>query len=301
MSGVAQYAVSQSGSLVYVPRDETRLDRRLFEVDLEGKARALGHEPRAFQEISVCGDRLAVSIVGRAGFDVWIGRVAGGALTQLTHTGSAMDPAWRPGCVELAYSSGNELYLHRADGSAPPVRLQQTTLVQGPTSWSPDGTRLVYVEVSPETRFDLWALTVADQKRQLLVTSPAVDANGRVSPVGQWLAYQSMEPQRYEVFVRPLSATGGRVQVSPAGGSEPAWSPDGRTLYYLYDRTVFSVEFDAATGTPKSMPKQLFHRAELSAYTVLPNGNFLVADRIREHMPITTLNLVVNWANEVAR
>ena len=301
MTGIAQYAVSQSGSLVYVPRDETRLDRRLFEVDLEGKARALGHEPRAFQEISVCEDRLAVSIVGRAGFDVWIGRVAGGALTQLTHTGSAMDPAWRPGCVELAYSSGNELYLHRADGSTPPVRLQQTSLVQGPTSWSPDGKRLVYVEVTPETRFDLWTLTVADRQRELLVKSPAVDSSGRVSPNGQWLAYQSMEPQRYEVFVRPFSSTGGRVQVSPAGGFEPAWSADGRTLYYLFDRTLFSVQFDAVTGTPSSIAKPLFRRPELSAYTPLPNGNFLVADRIREHQPITTLNLVVNWANEVNR
>ena len=299
MTGIAQYAVSQSGSLVYVPRDETRLDRRLFEVDLEGKARPLGHEPRAFQEISVCEDRLAVSIVGRAGFDVWTGRVAGGALTQLTHTGSAMDPVWRPGCVELAYSSGNELYLHRADGSAPAVRLQETTLVQGPTSWSPDGKRLVYVEVTPETRFDLWTLTVANGRQELLVKSPAIDAYGRVSPTGQWLAYQSMEPQRYEVFVRPFSTTGGRVQVSPAGGVEPVWSADGRTLYYLHDRTVFSVPFDAVTGTPSSMPKALFRRPELSVFTLLPNGHFLVADRIREHTPITTLNVVVNWASEV--
>ena len=299
MTGVAQYAVSETGSLIYVPRDETRQDRRLFEVDLDGKARPLGHEPRAFQEISVCGDRLAVSIVGRAGFDVWIGRVAGGALTQLTHTGSAMDPVWRPGCAELAYSSGNELYLHRADGSAPAVRLQETSFVQGPTSWTPDGKRLVYVEVTPETRFDIWTLTLADRQSELLVTSPAVDGYGRVSPTGRWLAYQSMGPQRYEVFVRPFNATGGRVQISPAGGSEPAWSADGRTLYYLHDRTVFSLDFDPVTGTAGSTPRILFRRPDLSAFTTLPNGHFLVADRIREHLPITTMNLIVNWANEV--
>ena len=97
LTGAAQYPVSSSGSLIYVPHDEGRNDRRLSQVDLDGAVRPLPLEPRAFQEMSVCGDRLAVSIIGRSGSDIWTGRFSGGALTRLTQTGSAMDPVWRPG------------------------------------------------------------------------------------------------------------------------------------------------------------------------------------------------------------
>jgi hypothetical protein len=300
MTGAAQYSISKTGSLIYVPYDAGRQDRRLFEVDADGHARPLPHEPRAFQEISACGERLAVSILGREGVDLWTGRIDGGALTQLTRTGSAMDPVWRPGCEEVAYSSGNELYLQRANGSGPAVRLQESSLAQGPTSWSPDGARLVYVEVTPETRFDIWTLTIADRKRELLVKSPAIEWFGRVSPNGRWLAYQSNETGRYEVFVRPFQGSGGRVQVSPSGGAEPWWSGDGRTLYYLHDRTLFGVEMDPARGISEPTPKTMFRRPDMTAYAGLPDRRFLVADRIREHLPITTMNLIVNWGTEVA-
>ncbi len=54
----------------------------------------------------------------------------------------------------------------------------------------------------------------------------------RLSPDGHWLAYQSSESGRYEIYVRPFPGAGARVQVSTDGGSEPLWAPSGRTLYH---------------------------------------------------------------------
>src|SRR5262249_22773835 len=53
-----------------------------------------------------------------------------------------------------------------------------------------------------------------------------------LSPDGRWLAYQSSESGRPEVYVRDLSPAGGRSKISTEGGEEPRWSRDGHTLYY---------------------------------------------------------------------
>lgn len=302
-TGAAQYAVSDNGSLVYVPLDETRYDRRLFEVSLDGRATPMPHEPRGFQEISVCGDKLAVSIVGRSGFDVWTGRLSGGALTRLTQTGSAMDPVWRPGCTELAYSSGNELYLQRGDGASAAVKLQDAEFVQAPMSWTPDGREVVYVEVDPKTRHDIWIFNLAEHRKRPLVRTPDVEWVARVSPDGEWLAYQSLENGRYEIHVRRLAQESGRIQVSPSGGTDPSWSPDGRTLYYVRKHGVEAVAIDRAEGVRSgSQPRRLFERPDMSVVLPLPGGNaFLVADRMREQLPLTTLNLIINWQAEIEK
>ena len=303
LTGSAQYSVSSTGSLVYVPQDERRNDRRLFQVASDGTVRALSHEPRAFEEMSLCNDLMAVSIISRSGSDIWTGRVSGGALTQLTQTGSGTDPVWRPGCTELAYSSGNELYLRRADGSNAPAKLLDTDLVQAPSSWSPDGTRLAYIEVTPETRADVWLLNVATRQKERLLGTAAIEWFARVSPNGQWLAYQSNESGRYEVYVRRFGSEGGRVQISIAGGTEPSWSPDGRVLYFLENRTkITAVPIDPERGQPSTGPREILSRAEMTMFMPLPNGKgFVIGDRIREHLPITTLNLVVNWAREIGK
>jgi Tol biopolymer transport system component len=181
------------------------------------------------------------------------------------------------------------------------VRLQETLLVQGPATWSPDGSRLVYHEVTPTTRWDLWALNVPNGKPEQILVTPALEGFARVSPNGRWLAYQSTETGKYEVFIRPFQGPGGRVQISPSGGSDASWSPDGRALYYVKDHAVIRHDIDPMTGTTNPRAETLFKRPEMVVVTPLPDGTFLVADRIREHLPITTMNLVVNWRSEIAR
>ena len=52
------------------------------------------------------------------------------------------------------------------------------------------------------------------------------------SPDGRWLAYQSNETGRTEVYVRPFPGPGGKWQISTAGGSTPTWSRGRRELFY---------------------------------------------------------------------
>jgi Tol biopolymer transport system component len=49
---------------------------------------------------------------------------------------------------------------------------------------------------------------------------------------GRWLAYQSNENGRPEIYVRDLPESGGRWQISTDGGEEPRWANDGCELFY---------------------------------------------------------------------
>ena len=53
------------------------------------------------------------------------------------------------------------------------------------------------------------------------------------SPDGRWIAYQSYESGRNEVFVRPFPGPGGKWQISTTGGSQPAWSQKRHELFYV--------------------------------------------------------------------
>jgi serine/threonine-protein kinase len=54
------------------------------------------------------------------------------------------------------------------------------------------------------------------------------------SPNGRYIAYQSEESGRSEIYIRPFPRVdNGRWQVSTAGGTRPVWARSGRELFYL--------------------------------------------------------------------
>jgi serine/threonine-protein kinase len=65
-----------------------------------------------------------------------------------------------------------------------------------------------------------------------------------VSPNGRYLAYQSNESGRIEVYVRSFpQVERGRWQISTGGATRPVWARSGRELFYLD-------ESGALTGLP---------------------------------------------------
>ena len=109
-----------------------------------------------------------------------------------------------------------------------------------PYSFFPDGRRLAYMELDPESGYDLW--TCPWMSTIPIILSPGSQSfsyahrpNERypaVSPDGRWIAYASDESGRFEVYVRPFPGPGGKWQVSNAGGTLPIWSHNGRELFF---------------------------------------------------------------------
>jgi hypothetical protein len=96
-----------------------------------------------------------------------------------------------------------------------------------------------------------------------------------ISPDGKWLASQSDESGRFEVYIRPYpEVTRGRWQVSPNGGTSPAWRRDGREIVFAAGSVLTAVDF-AGGGSPRlGTPRRLF--------TVISSGERLAAHRAGE-------------------
>jgi hypothetical protein len=196
-----------------------------------------------------------------------------------------------------------------ADGS----RKMETlfTVEQGdawPTSISRDGALLVYYGSSRQgaagvlDMSDIFVLDRRTQKRRQLPL-PGHQKGGRLSPDGRWLAFQSLANNRTEVHVRPFPDFDADYMVSPDGGDQPAWSPDGKELYYLRGPDMMVVKVPAAGESVWPPPEILFTGTFArdaytdQSYDVAPDGRFLMM-RPAAGGPVH-VQVVLDWLAEV--
>jgi Tol biopolymer transport system component len=85
--------------------------------------------------------------------------------------------------------------------------------------WSPDGQFLIYYVPDPKTGTDLWALpTKGSRVPFAFLKTEANELWGQFSPDGRWVAYQSNETGRFEIYVRPFRGPAFRVVPDAEGG-----------------------------------------------------------------------------------
>ena len=137
--------------------------------------------------------------------------------------------------------------------------------VKVPCDWSPDGRALMYYVPDPTSGTDLWVLPLETRVPSIFLKTDANELWGQFSPDGRWVAYQSNETGRYEIYVRPFSSRGGATPISTAGGVYPRWSRDGKELYYIApDAKMMAVSIRAtATTIEAGVPTTLFQTRRL--------------------------------------
>ncbi len=201
------------------------------------------------------------------------------------------------------------LFWRWADGSGGLERLTTREYAHFPTSWSPDGQLLAFVEVNPTTGYDLWVLRLGDHKAQPFLRTPFNESVPRFSPDGRWLAYISDESGRYEIYVQPYPGPGGKWQISTEGGTEPAWNPNGRELFYRSGDKMMAVDIATQPSFAASKPRVLFEGryeptpATFPNYDVSRDGQrflMLKPSEAGEAAP-TQINVVLNWFEELKR
>ena len=240
-NGAANYAVSQRGTLLYVPGGAhavTTSPRSLVWVDRQGHEQPIKAPPRPYgvARVSPDGARLAVELLDQEN-DIWIWDFGRETLTRLTaDPGFDVMPLWTPDSRRVIFASTRagvpNVYTQAADGSGTVDRLATSANSQMATSITSDGTNVIGFE---GFRFMLLRLPGS------LSGQPAAASQTlfggfipEFSPDGRYIAYQSGESGTAEVYVRPFPlADTGRVQVSTTGGTRPAWARNGRELFYL--------------------------------------------------------------------
>jgi dipeptidyl aminopeptidase/acylaminoacyl peptidase len=105
---------------------------------------------------------------------------------------------------------------------------------KAPTDWSRDGQFLLYRNTDPKTGYDLWALSMTGERKAFpVVQTEFEERDGQFSPDSKWIAYQSNESGRFEIYVEPFPGSGGKWPVSSNGGAQVRWRADGKELFYV--------------------------------------------------------------------
>ncbi len=197
----------------------------------------------------------------------------------------------------------HNLFWKAADGTGQVERLTTSPNNQMADSFSPDGKRLVFREaVAPRV---LQVLSMEGERTsQLLFQSQFNETHGTISPDGHWIAYESDESGRYEIYVRPFpNVEEGKWQISSDGATEPVWAPRGQELFYRNGEAMIVVgiktEPTFTAGSPVVLFTGRYNRAVVVNYDISPDGlRFLM---IREEEGPAQINVVLNWFEELKR
>jgi serine/threonine-protein kinase len=221
------------------------------------------------------GTRLALNVREDSSQDIWIYDWKRDTMTRLTFGPKiASFPLWRPDGQHLFYREEDGLFWIRANGAGKPQRLDQGS-GQAPSSFTPDGKWLArYASIAPvEGDSEQWRLG----KSEPIHDTQSGISYGAFSPDGHWLAYVSSESGRSEVYVRAFPGTGGKWQISNAGGVMPVWSRAGLDLFF---RTVNESRIMVAPYETKGesfVPGKPRLWSETAFATIGPFQNFDIA------------------------
>jgi len=308
------YAISDNGTLIYVPSTSTgSLDRTLVWVDRDGKEEPLAAEPQGYlsPRISPDGSRLAITVSESGGVDVWIYDLERETLTRLTFDPAAdLFPVWTPDGQRIVFDSSRDgtvqnLFWKAADGTGQVERLTTSQNNQRAHSFSPDGKRLVFRDLV--TR-DLQVLSMEGERTsQPLFQSQFDESKAMISPDGHWIAYESNETGR-QIYVRPFpNVEEGKWQISRDGGQEPVWAPRGQELFYRNGEAMMVVgiktEPTFTAGNPVVLFRGRYGTSETGVnYDISPDGQrFLMMKEADEEYGQAQVNVVLNWLEELKR
>jgi dipeptidyl aminopeptidase/acylaminoacyl peptidase len=312
LMGAGGFSASEGGAIAYraggtVPTHLAWFDRLGNELGGVGSPEQVGLSNLM---LSPDGRRVAVERTLRNETDLWL--LDSTRQLRFTH-GSGGNvtrfPTWSP--------DGSRIAFGETGSGAPRIAVKplaggvEEVLLESPeakilSDWSPDGRFLLYYVPDSKTGTDLWLVPVEGRRVPFtFLKTEANELSGQFSPDGYWVAYQSNESGRYEIYVRPFPGPGEQFPISTAGGVYPRWSPDGKELYYIApDAKLMAVAISARAPTFEAgPPTALFQTRRVGGganvvgrshqYDVAPDDRFLINVAAGSGTPPITL--LLNW------
>jgi serine/threonine-protein kinase len=314
-TGAAHMSWSGHGTFAYVPGDVSGGLRQLAWSDLKGARQSIPLDPALYNDVRVSPDGTRAAVAqGSSGLaDLWVYTFARGTFTRLTFTGVNATPIWSANGREIYYTgidtpnSRTTIYRTSADGGGEHTPL--TTIaarayikhVDREGRWA----LIDYVQFGG-ARSNIGRVALTEGATiEPLVDSRADEYGSALSPDGRFVAYHSDEDGQPQVFVRELARSTGRWQVSNAGGEEPAWAPDGASLFYRIEGRLMRVPVDTRVAFQAGLPAVVLDdiynmRSDTGiSYHPHPDGTRLLTIRAADVTSGGSVRLITHWFDEL--
>jgi len=262
------------------------------------------------------GRRVALFRGVNGNVDVWLLEIGRNVVSRFT-SDAADDccPIWSPDGTHIVFTSNRKgvfnLYQKPAAGAEREQLLLTSAQPTSPTDWSPDGRFLLYDSVDPQRGADIWALPLdGDRKPVPVVQTNFNEGGGQFSPNGKWIAYQSNESGRLEIYLQAFPGPRGRSLISITGGAQVRWRPDGKELFYIsLDSRLMAVPIQFSSNSQAveaGAPVPLFAMGLIGPvdadlwYMVASNGQRFLLNTLTDE-PTPPITVILNWRRDGAR
>jgi Tol biopolymer transport system component len=313
-ASAAAFSVSPGGLLAFMPAADRTA--RLAWIGRDGKTIGNLGDSAVFFGAALAPDEERVAITIETGplrdRDVWIVNRAQGTRAKFTlDPANEGSPVWSPDGTVVYFNStrngSSNIFRKSADGTGSEELVIPSDRSQYPTDISRDGTVLIFTQVTASGT-EVWALPLSgEQKPWPVAQGPSAKGQGTLSPDARWLAYESNESGRAEIYVVPFPSGGAPQRVSSAGGAEPRWRADGKELFFIAGGSLVAVPITTGNRFVAGAAQPLFpSRTDLGnlgggAQSFAPSrdGQQFLTTIVEGPPPRNPLTVVTNWLTTV--
>jgi serine/threonine-protein kinase len=297
--GGGHYAISRSGTLVYVPAADAY---ELVIVGANATARVVGQPQRSLENPRFSPDGRYVAVAARRRdvepADLWLHDLHVGSTTRLTSDGGRA-AVWSDNGATITYSHLGEqqgIYTTRVDGRGDRKRVLALDAFHWLVGWTPDGSTLLY-GLMAKAKSSIMAYRDTASRA---VVGPGNTWGGRLSRDGKWLAYYVLDSGTFEVYVTPFPEGGARGLI--AEGTDPSWGPDGNEIYYRRGPRLMAARIDKTAGV-KVVANRIvidpFLPPLYDDYDIHHDGRTVVIVRPANQTQGREVTIVHGWSNEL--
>jgi Tol biopolymer transport system component len=304
--GGAHFAVA-GGTLAYVAGGSAQAERELVWLTTDGRSTPALRAPIGSAYAVSPDGRLVARIPTAGPGSLWIQDLVSGTSARLGESADHFGAVFSRDGSRIASRRAADIFIQRVDRRGGEEQLTTSRRVATPGSFSPGDAELAYYEIDPVTLHDIWVVGipppggVRPSARPFLKTTYS-EASPRFSPDGRWIAYQSNESGRFEIYVRSYPDGETLRQVSSEGGSEPQWPSRGTDLLYRGANGMLMAA--AITLSPEftvGKPRALFDASRYeSGFAAAADGRrLLLMPVVANEQAPTQIHVVLNFLAEL--